>query len=215
MKENTTSFVTYYKILPLEREWKQPEDKKYVNYCGPGATQVALDVRLPASEVPSLDEIGQKENIDPSWGVYMVDVARTLNEILKAKGDIPNANGFQSYWVRQTTSKGDFSWRVKWDIDRGYATIAGVKTGGMPGWSHNSFHIVAIYGMVIESDVVPVGAGTEQINEAQMDVPQGKRYWVVYAETASQRAGYTGTFQQWATVDTFYGWHTRNNVIAW
>ena len=59
--------------------WLEPNDATHVNYCGPRATQVALDARLPASSVPNINTIGAEENIDPSWGVYTTSIRDVLN----------------------------------------------------------------------------------------------------------------------------------------
>jgi hypothetical protein len=62
--------------------WKEPNDYAHRNYCGPGAAQVALDARLPASQVPDIDTLGAEMNINPNSGVYMTDLRDVLNNRL-------------------------------------------------------------------------------------------------------------------------------------
>jgi hypothetical protein len=184
----------YERILPLEREWKEPNDEAHVNYCGPGASQVALDVRLPAMFVPSIDTIGDMENIDPNWGVYMNDVMSTLNLILREYDDIPNSNGFVAYELASPGSPWSLFNYVKWDNERWYATVSGVYTEGMPGWHKNAYHIVAIFGLYYNSEY--------------------ENYYE-YAETSSPTAGYYGPFSQWRDIWTFFDWYSRNPTITW
>jgi len=181
--------VKYFRILPLEREWREPDDWEHRNYCGPGATQVALDARLLAEYVPDINTIGVMENIDPNWGVYMNDVKDTLNNILSSYDDIPNINGFVGYVLGYPSSSDELQNKILWDIMKGYATISGVYTQGMPGWSRSAYHIVAVFGV------------------------SGDYY--KYAETSSPTAGYTGPFSQWVLKDDFYQWYTANSVISW
>lgn len=116
--------------------WKEPNDWEHRNYCGPGATQVALDARLPASEVPDIDTIGKEENIDPNWGVWICDIRPVLNRRLDTDW----------YWCGSSGSENTLYNRIVWDIDHDYALITGCRTDDMPGWSVKAPHIVAVYG---------------------------------------------------------------------
>ncbi len=184
----------HYRELLLEREWKEPNDDEHRNYCGPGATQVALDARLPAMFVPSIDTIGNMENIDPNWGVYMNDVMSTLNLILREYDDIPNSNGFVAYELASPSSAWSLFNYVRWDNERWYATISGMYTDGMPGWQRKAYHIVAIFGLYYDSEY---------------------ENFYKYAETSSQKAGYSGPFAQWADIWKFYQWYSKNPTITW
>ncbi|RMG35804.1 MAG: hypothetical protein D6732_09020 [Methanobacteriota archaeon] len=187
----------YYhsRVLPLEKEWKEPNDYAHRNYCGPGATQVALDARLPKYKVPDIDTIGAMEKINPSWGVTMDNVAATLNQILRSNGDLPNSNGFVAYELAYPNNMWSLFNYIDWDIQRGYATISGVKTTYMPGWDgRRAYHIVAIYGIYYDNDY---------------------NNYYKYAETASPKAGYNGPFAQWAYWRDFYDYYSGNKVISW
>ena len=165
--------------------WKEPNDAAHVNYCGPGATQVALDARLPASSVPNIDIIGAEEDIDPSWGVYATNIAPVLNDRLDTT----------FYVVDGASSKAGLQTRIVTDIDSGYVMITGVKTGGMPGWgTMDVYHIVAIYGY----------------NEKSLS-----NTTVYYTETAAPMAGYAGTYRNSKSLNTFWNYVIPNNVQVW
>lgn len=125
-------------------QWREPNDYAHRNYCGPGATQVALDARLPASSVPDINTIGNDEHIDPANGVTTQAIGDELNRLL---GD-----GY--YGVSGAANQADFEWRVRVDIDDGYSLVTALKTGGMPGWgTRNVKHIVATYGYATGSPI--------------------------------------------------------------
>lgn len=187
----------YLRELPLEREWKEPEDAKYDNYCGPGATQVALDARIPADEVPSLDDIGAMEHVNEKIpGVTMDDLAHTLTDILNQHND----NKYYTPVYTPSWNQWDHLYRVEYDMDRWYANISATMTGDMPGWHRDVNHIVAIIGLYDDGDY---------------------GIYYKYAETSSQHAGYTQGFVQWAywgsTSDQsgFFDWYSRNPNMAW
>jgi len=116
--------------------WKEPNDWEHRNYCGPGATQVALDARLPYWDVPDIDTIGEEENIDPNSGVYLSDIKIVLNDRLNTTWYEVNGSGSGSSLYN----------RITFDIDHDYALVTGCKTDEMPDWSVNAGHIVAVYG---------------------------------------------------------------------
>ena len=184
----------HWRVLSLEREWKQPNDYAHRNYCGPASTQAALDVRLPSAVIPDIDTIGAMENIDPDWGVTMNSIVITLNQILSQHGDIPNNNGFVAYEIAQPGSWVQLFNFVHWDIVRGYATVVGVYTEDMPDWVVDAYHIVTAVGMYHDSYGY---------------------YAVKYADPGSWIAGYRGEYMQWVDIWTFWEWHAQNNVIAW
>lgn len=117
-------------------QWREPDDMAHVNYCGPGATQVALDARLPAASVPNIDTIGADENIDPNNGVTTRAVKDELNRLL----------GANYYGVSGAASRDDLASRIMIDVDDGFAMVTALMTGGMPGWNRDVRHIVAVYG---------------------------------------------------------------------
>lgn len=125
-----------FKILAVGY-WPQPNNWAHRNYCGPGATQVALDARLPYWEVPDIDTIGEEENINPDWGIYISAIRPVLNTRLNTDW----------YWYGGSGSEQTLFNRIVWDMDHDYALATGCETNGMPGWgAHESGHIVAVYG---------------------------------------------------------------------
>lgn len=116
--------------------WPEPNDPDHVNYCGPAATQVAIDARLPSGDVPDLETLAAEEKLDPSWGVYMTDLCPVLNNHLNTT----------RYGVSSASSSSQFYAWVVSDIDNNYALVTGVRTDNMPGWDHGANHIVAIHG---------------------------------------------------------------------
>lgn len=184
-RKNQISPLTLGSHILSVGTWKEPNDAAHVNYCGPGATQVALDARLPATSVPNIDTIGAEENIDPSWGVYATSIAPVLNTRLNTT----------FYVVDGASSKAGLQTRIVTDIDSGYVMVTGVKTGAMPGWSgYDVYHIVAVYGY----------------NEVS-----GTNTTVYYTETAAAMAGFTGTYRNSKSLDTFWNYVLPNNVQVW
>lgn len=165
--------------------WLEPNDAAHVNYCGPGATQVALDARLPASSVPNIDTLGTEESIDITWGVTTTSIRNVLNSRLSTTFYV--ASGASASTALHT--------RIVTDIDSNYAMVTGVKTGGMPGWgTRNVFHIVAVYGY-------------NEVNVGLMNI--------YYIETASPTAGFTGTYRNTKTLSTFWTYVSQNNSQVW
>jgi hypothetical protein len=118
--------------------YPEPNDYAHRNYCGPGATRVALSVRIPADQMPSIDTVGTEENIDPNWGVYMTAVGATLNQHL----------GTSWYEVNGASDVNHFITRVSTDFNANYALVTGLTTSGLPGWgTYNTNHIVTVNGM--------------------------------------------------------------------
>lgn len=180
-------------VIPLKRliyvgdPWAgtEPENPAYVNYCGPSSTRLALSIYL--TDLPSLDEIGACENINPDWGVIMPNVTRCLNSYL---------NG-SLYQTGSATSKEEFFDWVKTDIDSGKVMLTGLMTGEIPGWKTNDVHhIVAIVGYDMSY---------EQSNDIQ----------IYYVDVSSSLAGYSGPY--FNTVDLGWLWHQvrQNNSQSW
>lgn len=163
-------------------EFRQPEGYAYRNYCGPASTQVAIRART--SNVPSLDDIAAREQIDPNWGVYMSNVVPTLNYYL-------NTNYYGIGYASGETQFG--SW-VQSDVLDGYALITGLRTGTMPNWSCNAFHIVTVYGY---------------------DYRNSSNKTINYVDTATSSSGYSGPYFNSVTLGTFWFWVSNNNVQAW
>ena len=166
-------------------EFKEPENWGYVNYCGPASTQVALRART--TNIPTLDQIGQCELIDPSWGVYMSNVTPCLNSYLNTT----------FYWTDVASSQ-DVLWNwVKSDVDQGYAVLTGVYTPPMDGWNgHAAYHIITLYGY----DYSYQSSTYKMVN---------------YVDTASEIAGYTGTYLNKVTLPDLWRFVSPNNVQAW
>jgi hypothetical protein len=126
--------------------YPEPNDRDHRNYCGPGATQVALSARLPGSQIPSIDSIGTEENIDPNWGVSMPAVGATLNRHLNTS----------FYLVSGAANASQFITRVSSDFNAGYALVTALTTSGLPGWgTYNVNHIVTVYGMLMDGNTYP------------------------------------------------------------
>jgi len=120
--------------------WLEPNDYAHRNYCGPGATQVALDARLPAFEIPDIDTIGEEEDIDPASGVWLSDVRNVLNTRLSTS----------FYEVAYVGSQSTLNSRLMYDIDTDFAMVTGCNTADMPGWGGYAVdHIVPVYGYLI------------------------------------------------------------------
>lgn len=205
----------YLVILPLEKAWKEPNDAAHVNYCGPGATQVALDVRWLATSVYTINQIGvdEKTNVG-SVGTNMCDIAYTLNSAggsgtspcdgtytsnrrAYLGGEFPNPNGFQAYWWDGVYSRDDLGDKLMFDIDSGYAMIAGVMTTNMPGWNgYTAEHIVAVRGYK-----------TTNYNY--------NKTTVYYTETAAVAAGYYGGFNRSVSLNSFWNFVSGNPTLAW
>jgi hypothetical protein len=165
--------------------WLQPNDWAHRNYCGPGATQVALDARLPYWEVPDIDTIGEEENIDPNSGVWISDIRPVLNERLSTTWYECNGSGSGSTLYH----------RVVLNIDSDYAMVTGCRTDDMPGWGgHESGHILAVYGYW---------------------EPTGNSQYVYYTETSRPVAGYNGPYRRSTTRQTFWGYVSGNDTQVW
>lgn len=184
-----------YKLLSVGT-WREPNDYAHRNYCGPGATQVALDARWQAASVYDIDKIGKDENINPSWGVYMNNIVSTLNSGTYLGNEFPNPNGFVAYELSWAKSRDDLGNKIIFDIDHGYAMIAGVVTTDMPGWnSYTAYHIVSVIGYRIYTS----------FDDTR----------VYYTETAGTAAGYHGTYRQATSLNNFYSWVVLNNALVW
>jgi hypothetical protein len=186
----TQAYPGYWQwVSVVNNKWIEPENAAYVNYCGPSAGQVALDVRLEDWQIPSLYDIGQEMYINPSWGVYMTSVRDVLNRRLnttwyEASGS-GNANNFVS--------------RASADLTRNYAMVTALQTSGLPGWGPvNVNHIVTVYAMY-------VGDGTYSIA------------WVDTASNMARHNQPGGSYLNYMYLgrDFYNGYVSRNDVQAW
>ena len=81
--------VTNILYVPETDAFKEKNDYAHRNYCGPAATKIILYSWVgDGVALPTMNEIGQGEQIDPSWGVYNVAVRDYLNDWLQAQGEI-------------------------------------------------------------------------------------------------------------------------------
>lgn len=166
-------------------QFKEPEDLAYINYCGPASTQVALRART--TNIPSLYAVGQCELIDPNWGVYMSNVTPCLNDYLNT----------DFYWTDVASSKVTLANRLKSDVDQGYAMLTGVVTSEMGGWGdHFAYHIITLYGY----------DNTYNYSSDKM---------VYYVDTASNLAGYSGSYFHKVTLTDMWNYVSPNNVQSW
>lgn len=165
--------------------WKEPNDWDHRNYCGPGATQVALDARLPASSVPNIETLAQEEYLNPNWGVYINNITPVLNNRLSTTWYVTSGSGSATTLYSRIVS----------DIDNNYAMITGVVTNNMPGWGgYGVNHIVAVYGY----------------NE-----PTLNNQYVKYTETAGSVAGYSGSYFQQVTRQQMWTYVSPNDAQSW
>jgi hypothetical protein len=186
-----------YVLLPVGT-WKEPEDHYYDNYCGPGATEVALDARWTAAQVKAKGIIGigiaEKTN-DPYIGTDMGDIVRTLNSPDYLGGEFPNG-AFLGYELSLAQNRDDLGDKLTFDIDSGYAMITGVMTTNMPGWNgYTARHIVAVIGYKINTSY--------------------DNTYVYYTETASTLAGYSGAYRRTVLLNNFFNFVLGLNTLAW
>ena len=172
--------------------WKEPNTDAYNNYCGPGATQVALDVRLDAAKVKDIDKLASAEGTIPTWGTSMNRICPVLNTEL----------GTNWYHYDSTTTQNNLMIKIIQDIDTNYGFVTGVVTfrNGfeMNGWQHNANHIITVYGF------------------ANADVQNGTYSGdVKYTETSSPRAGYSGPYRQIVSLARFWKYVELNSYQCW
>lgn len=101
------------------------------------------------------------------------------------------------YWT-DVASSPDVLWNwVKSDVDQGYAVLTGVYTPPMEGWNgHETYHIITLYGYDYSYQTT-----TEKM--------------VNYVDTASEVAGYTGTYLNKVELSDLWSFVSPNNVQAW
>lgn len=170
--------------------WKEPNDWEHRNYCGAGATQVALDARLPYWEVPDIETVADELDLDPDSGSWVChstdpDIRDVLNDRLDTDW----------YWCSGSGSGNTLYNRIVWDMDHDYALVTGCETDEMDGWGgHHALHIVAVYGYW---------------------EPTGSTQYVYYTETSGSVAGYDGPYRQRATRQEFWTYVDGNDAQAW
>ncbi|MES4787646.1 MAG: hypothetical protein C4294_19635 [Nitrospiraceae bacterium] len=79
------------------------------------------------------------------------------------------------------------------DIDNDHVMVTGLRTGGMPGWDRDVYHIVAVYGYFTDA-TGPI--------------------YAYYTETAAPRAGYSGNYQNSMTTSNLWNKVIPNNSKA-
>lgn len=166
--------------------YRQPEDPAYINYCGPASTRVAIRART--SSVPSLSTVGSGENIDPNSGVTASAIRTYINGYLNTT----------FYIVNRATDSSYLGCGIQEDIYTGYALITGVKTGGMPGWSGNANHFVAVYAY---------------------DYSNSTNKRTYYVDTGSENAGHHysngGKYFNNVSLNALWGWVQYFNYQVW
>lgn len=173
--------ITNVLFVPETDAFKEKNDEAHRNYCGPAATKIILYTWVQDSiPLPTMNEIGQGENINPDWGVYNWAVRDYLNNWLAA--NLPSYNW--DYVESINSTRGDLKSFVRWDIDAQRGLESALWTGGMPGWpaGKDVRHIVAIRGYVTSA----------------------KRFTVHYIETGQDKQGYYGSFYQQLSMANFY-----------
>ncbi len=160
-------------------KYNEPNNKKYVNYCGPAASQELISAW--SSKIPNLEKLANEENTNRKIsGTLMTDMVVPIN----------NAIG-QTYYTTSTAgSQGAFSDMIGRDIlDNHHPLITGIQTRDeqghqLNGWDRISApHIITIYGFDFTSPSVG---------------------YIYYYETAGVTAGTTATGQNHMDYATFW-----------
>jgi hypothetical protein len=171
-------------------QYNEPNNKKYVNYCGPAASQELISAWK--SKVPNLEKLANEENTNrKSNGTLMTDMVVPIN----------NAIG-QTYYTTSTAGfQGAFSDMIGRDIlDNHHPLITGIQTRDdkghqLNGWDKiSAAHIITIYGFDFTSPSVG---------------------YIYYYETAGPIAGTTATGQNhmdYATFWTLVQFNTDANI---
>lgn len=166
-------------------QFREPPDGAYVNYCAPSSTQVVLRART--TNIPALETIATKENVDPNWGTTMPFVTTALNFYL----------GATWYSTIQATGANDLQDKYVFDIDMGWAMTTALQTAGMPGWDHNADHIVSIYGY-------------NTLNG------NSQAYYVDTAsDTAGHKYYLGGSYFNTANLSNFWVWVFKDDTQSW
>jgi hypothetical protein len=179
--------------------WKEPNDDAHVNYCGPGATEVALDARWPLAKVTAIgiNKIGvaEKTNVGKP-GTAMQDIYTTINSKAYLGSEFPNPNGMQGYWLDLALDQMDLFWKASFDITHGYTLITALNTKGMPGWNPNKGvpHIVSVIGYNISQ--------THVIS-------------ITYVETSGSAAGFHGSYRNTVSIANFFTYVLGLNTLVW
>lgn len=187
--------------IPEVDQLKEKNDFEHRNYCGPAATKIILYTwTWNLGVLPTMNQIGQEEQIDPTWGVYNWRVRDYLNNWLSA--NVPSYNW--DYVESINSTKGDLKSFIVWDIDANRGLESALWTGTatvsmLPGWPDTIKvrHIVAIRGYNVTTDWTQV----------------------YYIETGQAAQGYSGTFYQDVRLSKFFN-HVNadsgsNNSQVW
>jgi hypothetical protein len=200
-KEFSAEAVNASKILSIPEvdQLKEKNDFDHRNYCGPAATKIIMYTwTWNLAVLPTMNEIGQGEQIDPTWGVFNWRVRDYLNNWLSA--NVPTYNW--DYVESTDSTKADLKSFILWDIDanRGLESALWTQRDNgafMNGWNHKAKHIVAIRGY-----------------ETTPDWTQ-----VYYVETGQAAQGYSGPFHQDVRLSTFFkyvnAFSATNNSQVW
>lgn len=173
--------------VPETDAFKEKNDYAHRNYCGPAATKIILYTWVgDGVALPTMNEIGQGEQIDPSWGVYNWRVRDYLNNWLP-----DHVTPYNWDYVESTGStKADLKSYILTDIDYGWGMESALWTGSedgelMLGWETtrlNVRHISAIRGYRMSTT----------------------RFIVYYVESGQSAQGYYGSFYQQLSLTKFY-----------
>ena len=187
-KELATNAMNSIKILniPEADQLKEKNDFDHRNYCGPAATKIILYTwTLDLGVLPTMNEIGVDEEIDPGSGVFNHDVRDYLNTWLDA--NVPSYNW--DYVESTDSTKADLKNYIIWDIDANRGLESALWTYDqatndyMPGWASKDVrHINAIRGYV------------QNLNSTR----------VHYIEAGQSAQGYSGTFYQNVGLSRFF-----------
>jgi hypothetical protein len=174
--------------------YKEPDNQKYWNYCGPGASQVLISAWTDT--VPDIDTLAEKEKTNQGTkschtpGTCMSDMVKPVNDAIG-----------QNYYTDENHagSQEKFSNMIGEDIfDNGHPLITALQTrdeqgNKLKGWNNRPApHIVTITGFNFTSPT------------------QG---WIYYTETASKGAGAEdGPGPYRLDYNTFWALVRANNV---
>lgn len=180
-------------------QFREPNLPAYYNHCGPSASQVALKVNMLS--VLDLDRLAanEKTNVGKT-GTYMEDICPALNTQLTI------ARVSKSYVVNYHDNgsprpQDQFANNIMIDTNQAKPVVTGIDTQGIDGWRKRAPHIVTV-------------RGYENWNSStQGALPPDIVY---YVDTASQGAGYGGSYFVKTDMGTFWKWiHGGLNVKAY
>ena len=184
-------------MVYVDSSLHEPNTKEYVNYCGPGASQVLISNWKKTW--PSLKTLGNQEGTDPNSGTLIVNMIAPINTAIGTHY-YADSGGAQN--------QGALSNLIGRTILDGHPLITGVMTGVttspgnsifLNGWARPSMgggsgfevaHIVTIYGFNFTSpahgeiyyvETAGTYAGTNKTRPQEIDY---QKFWTLVDQSA-------------------------------